>query len=130
MTLTVFVPGKLVNPLNARMHWAAQARWAKNWRRTTALIVGDMMKRAAWREDATVPKRVTFIAHVARLMDRDGVIAALKPAVDGLRDARLIHDDDPVSGHEFGDPVQVVDRKGRGVEITVTVAPARPGGAG
>ena len=125
--LAAFVPGALRNPLNgsAGRHWAVRARWARQWRGATAMLVRAFERGAA--PDPAAPKRVTFVAHVWQRFDDDGLRAALKPVRDGLGDAGLIHDDSPRSGHVF-DYRQLVDRRRRGVEIVVELLgePASP----
>jgi len=129
--LAVFVPGPVKNPLNgSHGHWTKRARWAKGWRdktsqavlegvplyrcSTNGLVLGDV------RVIPETPKRVVFLARTHNRMDDDNLRAALKPCRDGLRDMRVIHDDDPRSGHEFV-YTQTIDRAHRGVEIRVTL---------
>lgn len=122
-SVTFFVPGKLSNPLNgAHGHWSAEAAYRKRWRAATkacALSVEGRIDLAALGH-ATEPKAILLTAHTWNTMDRDGLGAALKPVVDGLVDAGIIHDDGPTKG---GGHVltyrQRVDRRNRGVLITV-----------
>ena len=115
--LDVFIPGKVVNPTNQRWHWTGRMRWAKSWRNTTRLLVGDMrFSRSGWL--STDPKVVRFTLAVARRFDQDALGPCCKPLLDGLVDALLIHSDGPNSGHEFVYE-QRVDRKHPGVRIVV-----------
>lgn len=112
-----FIPGRLRNPLNgSHRHWATRFQWGKDWRTKTAFLI--LRERPRYRADA--PKRIAFRARVWSLFDDDGLRAALKPVRDGLRDAGIVHDDSPRSGHEFVYE-QVVDRRRRGVEVRVEV---------
>ena len=117
--LLAWVPGRLTNPLNgSHKHWAVKARDRKGWREVTALCVGSAMRIANWGYAPFFPKVVILTAFTWNTYDDDGLAAALKPVVDGLRDARLIHSDDPQSGHRI-ERRQVIDRKHRGVEVVV-----------
>lgn len=122
----IFIPGKLVNPLNgSHGHWSRSAKYREGWRRS----VIDHAVLEHWRETFPLPasdKRITFRAHVWNLFDEgDGLPATCKPIRDALgpgkpgkRGAGIIHSDAPDSGHRFVYE-QVVDRKHPGVEITI-----------
>jgi hypothetical protein len=119
--ITVFVPGKLRNPLNGSWGgWRKHARLAKEWRaRTTgAVYLDDLMHSRRVRPDPTLPATITFTAHVGRRWDDDNIPGAVKPIRDGLVDARVIHSDGLSSGHTFR-YAQVVDRERRGVEVQI-----------
>lgn len=130
--VSVFVPGRLVNPLNRRKGWRVVWGDSKNIR----LRVAGMTRRAPVLP--AQPKRVILTAHVWSLFDISGLQAACKPVIDGLLPAKatlrkvngrhqfvsspgsgLIHSDAPNSGHVF-EHRQVVDRAHPGVEIVVT----------
>lgn len=117
--LVAWVPGRLTNPLNgAHGHWAVKAKERKGWRERTMLCCRDAMRRANWRWQAGDGKHVVVTAYVWNLYDDDGLAASLKSVVDGLKDAKLIDDDGPKSGHVF-ERRQVINRKHRGVEVVV-----------
>lgn len=118
MTLRVFVPGVLRNPLNGSWgNWRKHAKAARTWREKTAMCVfGTVGRRRT--SDSHQPKRITFCAQVGAPWDDDNLPAAIKPIRDGLVDARIIHADAPDSGHVFA-YTQVVNRKERGVQITI-----------
>ena len=118
--MTVFIPGKLRNPLNGSWGgWRKHAKLAKEWRERTAQYI--FMDRAHWVLVPTTPKTVTFTAHVGAGWDDDNLPAAIKPIRDALV-GTVIHSDAPDSGHTFIYR-QVIDRKNRGVEITVVPSP-------
>ena len=119
--MTVFVPTRLVNALNRREHWATRAARARTQRRA----VWAAIWKTTGRDEVVsrAPKRITMHAHVWRLMDSDGLSAALKACRDGLMDARVIDDDGPASGHVFDPPTQEVNRRQLGVRITVEPLP-------
>ena len=126
--LVAWVPGRLRNPLNRGKgeHWGKAARERKQWRERTRLCCAEAMQRAkitpgmheggVWHPG--YHKLVVITAYVWNLYDEDGLAAALKSVVDGLKDAKLIHDDGPKSGHTF-ERRQVINRKHRGVEVVV-----------
>ena len=123
MTLTIFVPGRLTNPLNGSWgHWSKHARIARRWRNSTSMAV--YWTKASHPVSypalgpASTPKAVTLTVHTGGIWDDDGLPAACKPLRDGLRDAGMIDDDTPTSGHRFT-YLQRIDRKHRGVTITV-----------
>jgi len=133
--LEVFVPGKLTNPLNgslSRAHWSHKHRWSTAWKAATWVETAKLWTgpgpTPTWTPEQ--PKRVTFMAHTARLFDETGLRAALKPAEDALMGWpqahpthwRLIHSDAPDSGHVFVYD-QVIDRAQRGVRITIEPHP-------
>lgn len=124
--LIAWVPGRIANPNNGSQGRTkggqiqrSQARRA--WRDRTALCCKDAMNRGKWKWGPLVQDgRVVLTAFVWNLFDEDGLAAALKPIVDGLRDARLISGDGPKSGITFVKR-QVIERKHRGVEVLVQI---------
>ena len=119
LTLTVFVAGRLTNPLNGSWGgWFKHARIAKDWRERTAQAFWvEKHTHGRWVLNPMAAKRVTFTAHVGALWDSDNLPAAVKPLRDALQWV-VIHSDGPKSGHVFC-YAQVVDRDRRGVAITV-----------
>ena len=116
-SLTVFVPTRLVNPTNERVHWTARAKRAKAQRDAVAVAVFFALRNARITAKPSTPKTIEFVAHVARRFDTDGLVAALKSVRDGLQDCRLIDTDGPSSGHTFAYGQLV--KKPLGVTITV-----------
>ena len=127
--IEVFVPGKLQQVANgslSRAHWSRKSAWAKGWTNKTRLVLlrnaqsfGDNL---AWKKYCPAPKQITFLAQVGALWDDDNLPGAIKPIRDALI-GYVIHSDAPDSGHRF-EYAQVVNRKERGVRITITpVAP-------
>jgi hypothetical protein len=122
MILTLRIPWPLVS-LNWRSNPYAMARSKRQRTRSTCEHAVVEMRRLGLAPNA--PKRVTFTAHVARLMDEDNLIGAIKPYLDGLVAARLINTDAPPEAGNIHDirireAQQVIDRKWRGLEITIT----------
>lgn len=119
--LDVWIPGKLVNPLNgSHGHWSTRARWAKTRREQAQTVYLAYICVTGRRAVPSAPKIVTFTARVWNEFDDDGLRAALKPHRDALKDMRLIQDDRPSAGHEFRYHQQI-DRTRRGVAVRVEV---------
>ena len=110
-----FIPGRITNPLNgSHHHWSVRAKWAKAWRTQSGFVAAQHARGI----DPKTPKRIIFTGHVVRKFDCDNFMSAMKPVRDGLKDAGIIHDDGPDSGHEFVYN-QIIDRKRLGVEVKV-----------
>ena len=125
MTLTLWVPGKPVNPLNGSWgHWSKHARLAKSWRDRTSLacyLAVQSRRLPEWLGPASAPKAITFIVQTGAPWDDDALPAACKPLRDELVSLGIIHSDSKASGHRFAYD-QVVKRYDRGVVIEITVA--------
>lgn len=128
--LAVFVPGRLVNPLNASAWgWQKRSRTAKAWKERTAAAIFEAEEGNrsvvyslpfAKRMEAAGPKRVAFTARVFNRFDSDGLQASLKPVRDALVDCGVISGDADRDGHRFTYE-QVIDRQNRGVTIRVAL---------
>lgn len=128
--LAVFVPGKLVNPLNASAWgWQKRSRLAKKWKEAvaTALFEDDSPLGPRLRFAGKAPKSVHFLAHTGGRMDGDGLQAALKPVRDALVDCGVLSGDADRDGHTFH-YAQRIDRAHRGVEIRVRLSAGLRGG--
>jgi len=118
--LAVFVPGKLVNALNApAWMWQKRKRYADLWH--------DRVGAALWLRGGlryhalpAGPKRVSFLALTHNTMDDDGLSAALKVVRDGLVICGVITGDAPKDGNVFT-YAQRIERHRRGVEIRVAL---------
>lgn len=120
--LVVWIPGRLTNPLNGpHRHWSVQARERKGWRERTFLHCTDVMMRERWHIPPRTPKLITLRVSTWNTFDEDGLAAALKPVIDGLRDAGIVHDDSPRACHAIIRRQQI-NRRRRGVEVVVEVA--------
>ena len=119
--LTLWLPVRIVNGLNARAHWSVDAARARMQRKAVVAAVLVALHRRPLPWGRAVPKSITFEASVGRVLDGDGLQAALKHVRDGLIDAGVLDDDRPASGHVFiyrQQPEVPVAR--RGVRITIT----------
>ena len=120
--LTVVVPGRLINPLNVSAMGVWKHRRAmKNARERTAEAVRvTLLTTPAWRAvPPGRPKRIAFHVTSWNSLDDDGLVAACKPARDGLIDARLILGDAPRDGHVFTYSQQINRKVGASVAITI-----------
>lgn len=76
--------------LNQRLHWAAKARLSRT--------VRDVTHAAAKAANLTPVEAATVTLHyrqkVQRPIDKDNLMATIKPAIDGLRDAGVLVEDD------------------------------------
>jgi hypothetical protein len=118
MVLDLFVPGKVRTQVNGpQRNIGKKIRYRKTWRsnvQAKVLEAGYHLKNLK----PDLKKWVILEARVFNLHDNDGLAAALKPVLDGLRDAQVIHDDSPRGGHQI-EYCQVLDRKMEGVRIYV-----------
>lgn len=86
------VPPHACSP-NARTHWAAKARAVKAYRHEAYIEALKVLKgRRPLVRRALV--RLTFFFVIQRKRDPDNLQASAKAAIDGLRDAGLLADDD------------------------------------
>lgn len=82
-----------------RLHWAQKAKEAKKWRTMSAYVARKFKPKTPFES-----VELTFIRGSSRQCDFDNGIAALKPIIDGLKDAGIILDDNPnvVKAIRFG----------------------------
>ena len=128
-TLTLWIPGQLVNPLNVRDHWGVDAKRARIQRDAVCTALLERLgHKYRLRVGPAVPKRVQFHAYVAKLFDEgDNLPSACKHLRDGLIDAGLIDGDGPEAGHVFTyDQTVTPEKADRGVRITVQVREEAP----
>lgn len=116
LTITLFVPGQLTNPLNgSHRHWSARAKWAADWR-TRTQVAWLRANQPTCEGEATI----TFTAQVRRRFDDDNLAACIKPIRDTAVRAICGTDDGPTCGHWFVYRQQVGQGFERGVLIQVT----------
>lgn len=96
LTLVIPLPPKECSP-NCRAHYFAKAKAVKKYREQ----VGDEAgwARVQFGKELGLPWRkarilATFYHPAPNRRDPDNMLASLKAAFDGLRDARIIADDD------------------------------------
>lgn len=93
-TFHVAIPRTLPTP-NSRMHWSDRSPLVAQIR--TAVAVQARIKRIALRVPVAIDKRSLRLQLIRgkgqKLLDPDNCVAALKPVVDGLKDAGWIVDD-------------------------------------
>lgn len=104
---------------NRRGHWAVLARMKGHWRQQAGMV-GKSARNAAQVGPATGPRVVTILMHRAAFtLDMDNAFAAVKPVVDGLKDAGLIMDDTPALLELRVQQTRASHRKEQKTEITV-----------
>ena len=118
--LAVWVPGKLRNMTNRRVHWRTDADYRKRWKERTALSIWEAIHGTGTVRVPRQPQRVAFMAGVHQAFDSDGLQDALKPVRDALVECGVISGDADRDGHEFVYS-QVIDRARRGVEVRVSL---------
>jgi hypothetical protein len=117
--LVLRVPYAAQNPNRRPAHWSGAAHDAKLRREATFLAARNLLiSMGVLAPDPVAPKRVTYTLLVGKLRDVENTVTT-KPYTDGLRDAGLLHDDSPESGHVFVLPPRQAISSQRGVEITV-----------
>lgn len=92
-------PNPKLNPNQSKgMHWGVTAALRKNARVGAATIARAAAGAPAPQFGQAIPLTITFQQPDRRARDRDNLLAALKPALDGVADALGINDSqfDPV----------------------------------
>lgn len=122
-------PNSKLNPNRSKgVHWAATSTLRKAARTNAYALARVAALGTPWfgverRMADTVPLVITFIQPDRRHRDRDNLLAACKPALDGVADALEINDAqfDPVTiRREYG-----VKPGGVRIEIGATVGPSK-----
>jgi len=112
MVIVLPLPPRELSP-NVRPHWAAKARAVRRYRE--AAYLSALAERPARPlQAARVTSRFFFCNR--RRRDRDNLLASLKPAFDGIADARMVAND---AGMIHMPVEQYVDRTDPRVEIAV-----------
>ena len=113
VTLTLPLPSRTLSPNGRPRHWAVRSRAVRSYRELAHLLALRHRPAVPW----TVAKvTCRFFYATRRRRDRDNLLASMKPAFDGLADARLIADD---AGLIHQPAEIVIDPDDPRVEITV-----------
>jgi crossover junction endodeoxyribonuclease RusA len=117
MAVELPLPPKELSP-NARCHYHAKARAVKEYRTTSAIYAREAMGRypAPHLESARI--KATFLFETNRRRDPDNLLASLKPAFDGLRDAGILKDDNQI---EHAPVDQTIVEKGMGEGVLLQI---------
>jgi crossover junction endodeoxyribonuclease RusA len=111
IVVTLPFPDARLNPNRSKgVHWAATSALRKSARTDAWMLTRAEASKTAWygaerRKADSVPLTITFIQPDRRHRDRDNLLAACKPALDGVADALEINDSqfDPVTiRREYG----------------------------
>jgi hypothetical protein len=85
-------PSAKLNPNRSKgLHWAATSTLRKDARHVAMLLTRHAMP-ASTQPLGDVPLTITFVQPDRRARDRDNLLAALKPSLDGVADALGIND--------------------------------------
>jgi crossover junction endodeoxyribonuclease RusA len=76
--------------LNSRMHWATKARLTREIRTTTMTLA----KIAGIPRCERVSVTLHYVPRDKRRRDEDNLFLMLKAAIDGVKDAGIVRDDD------------------------------------
>jgi crossover junction endodeoxyribonuclease RusA len=95
MTMTVMLPfpDRRLNPNSSKgKHWASTVALRKSARISAKVLTLDVEHGCAFVPGAEVELTITFIQPDRRARDRDNLLAACKPMLDGVADALDIND--------------------------------------
>lgn len=102
-------PDAKLNPNRSKgMHWASTTALRKSARTSAGFLAHQAMAadRGSLRGSPdTLPLTITFVQPDRRARDRDNLLAALKPSLDGVADALGVNDSqfDPITiRREYG----------------------------
>lgn len=94
LAVTLPFPNKELNPNNANgKHWSVTAGLRKKAHADGFWLARQAARQIGWMPVASeLPLRVTFEVPDRRRRDRDNLLAAIKPSLDGVADALGIDD--------------------------------------
>lgn len=120
VVVTIPVPPKECSP-NSRCHWRAKAKAVKGMRLAAwgaARVALDRCPPPSW---PAAELRFTWYTRTKRRLDADNALSCLKGAIDGLRDAGVIADDNALTIHPA---TFAVDRENP--RVVLTLEPSHP----
>lgn len=95
LVVTLAWPDSRLNPNKSKgMHWAATANLRKNARAAASFVTAKALRQAGvdLSKAGPVALTITFIQPDRRARDRDNLLAALKPSLDGVAQALGVND--------------------------------------
>jgi crossover junction endodeoxyribonuclease RusA len=93
MTVLLPFPDRRLNPNRSKgQHWASTAALRKSARISAKLLALDADNGCTFSPGSEVALTITFIQPDRRARDRDNLLAACKPMLDGVADALDIND--------------------------------------
>ncbi len=107
-------PSPKLSP-NARIHWAARAKYVKAARLHSFAATRAVFGRKPGWDAAKLD--IEFCPPDRRRRDRDNLIASMKAATDGIADALGIDDSKFIPTYRIGEPI-------KGGAVRVTIGPA------
>lgn len=125
--ITLPLPPVVLNPNRSRVYWRRMQEAIKSYREAGYIAAMDAVNR---QKPAipfkSVTLQATFYFKVKRRRDGGNWNATLKPAQDGLVDAKIILDDDDATVTNLP-PILKIDRDNPRVELVITDTPrAKP----
>lgn len=92
IVITLPWPSSKLNPNQSKgRHWASTSTLRKKSRQD-AFIATPAGAKAMMATDGDIGMRITFMQPDNRARDRDNLLAASKPAIDGIADALGVND--------------------------------------
>ena len=91
--VTLPFPDRRLNPNNSKCkHWASTVALRKSARAGAALLTQAAAAGHVLEPGAELALVITFVQHDRRARDRDNLLAACKPMLDGVADALGVND--------------------------------------
>ena len=101
-TITLPWPPSKLNP-NARVHWAAKAKLAKQYRQACQFLT--LESGVKFSSPGRIKIDVTFFPPDKRHRDSDNMIASIKSGLDGLADGLGVNDRQFLPTFRFEDQI-------------------------
>jgi crossover junction endodeoxyribonuclease RusA len=103
---------------NARVHWAKKAKAVQAYKEVVHYLAVDAMNEQRWRRLEKAIIYLTFCYTLRRKRDYDNCLSSVKPLLDGLVSAGLLHDDD--TAHLRIGGIEIAEKqKAEGVAVTL-----------
>jgi len=107
---------------NDRSYWAVKMRAKQNYRGIAFILAIDARNLAGWVAPGRAILHIQVTKHGSgALPDSDNLLAALKCAIDSLKAAEVIYDDDPAH-LEIG---SIEVKRGPASEVKLTIRETR-----
>lgn len=106
MIITLAFPDARLNPNRSKgVHWAATSALRKSARHEAFFVTKQSCKGVTFPMGMEIPLLIVFVQPDRRHRDRDNLLAAAKPMLDGVADALGVNDSqfEPVTvAREYG----------------------------
>jgi crossover junction endodeoxyribonuclease RusA len=114
--VVVAIPPKELSP-NRRTHWKGRLRPKQQYRWSCYLRTKEALGRRQPPQWETSYVRIKYYSRTSHKQARDNIIASLKPAFDGIEDARVVETDE---GMNFVSVERLKDASDPRVEIYIS----------